>query len=71
MDKEKIFFEIDIDFRGSRDILILLFGKKNYFEIKFNWKFLSFLGVLFIERIIDENGFLVKWEVLNLIRNYF
>ena len=70
MDKEKIPFEIDIDFRGSRDISILPLGKKNHFEIKSNWKSPSFLGVLPTERTIDENGFLAKWEVSNLIRNY-
>ena len=70
MDKEKIPFEIDIDFRGSRDISILPLGKKNHFEIKSNWKSPSFWGVLPTERTIDENGFLAKWEVSNLIRNY-
>lgn len=30
----------------------------------------SFSGVLPTERTIDENGFLAKWEVSNLIRNY-
>ena len=70
MDKEKIPFEIDIDFRGSRDISILPLGKKNHFEIKSNWKSPSFSGVLPTERTIDENGFLAKWEVSNLIRNY-
>ncbi|CAN2326357.1 Cell envelope integrity protein CreD [Fusobacterium sp. oral taxon C10] len=70
MNKEKIPFEIDIDFRGSRDISILPLGKKNHFEIKSNWKSPSFLGVLPTERTIDENGFSAKWEVSNLIRNY-
>ena len=70
MDKEKIPFEIDIDFRGSRDISILPLGKKNHFEIKSNWKSPSFSGVLPTERTIDENGFSAKWEVSNLIRNY-
>ncbi|WP_427169265.1 cell envelope integrity protein CreD [Fusobacterium nucleatum] len=69
-DKEKIPFEIDIDFRGSREISILPLGKKNHFEIKSNWKSPSFLGVLPTERTIDENGFLAKWEVSNLIRSY-
>ena len=70
MNKEKIPFEIDIDFRGSRDISILPLGKKNHFEIKSNWKSPSFLGVLPTERTIDDNGFFAKWEVSNLIRNY-
>ena len=70
LEKEKIPFEIDIDFRGSRDISILPLGKKNHFEIKSNWKSPSFSGVLPTERTIDENGFLAKWEVSNLIRNY-
>ena len=70
MNKEKIPFEIDIDFRGSRDISILPLGKKNHFEIKSNWKSPSFSGVLPTERTIDENGFSAKWEVSNLIRNY-
>ena len=69
-DKEKIPFEIDIDFRGSREISILPLGKKNHFEIKSNWKSPSFSGVLPTERTIDENGFLAKWEVSNLIRSY-
>ena len=70
MNKEKIPFEIDIDFRGSRDISILPLGKKNHFEIKSNWKSPSFLGVLPTERTIDDNGFSAVWEVSNLIRNY-
>jgi len=70
INKEKIPFEIDIDFRGSRDISILPLGKKNHFEIKSNWKSPSFSGVLPTERTIDENGFSAKWEVSNLIRNY-
>ena len=70
MDKEKIPFEIDIDFRGSRDISILPLGKKNHFEIKSNWESPSFSGVLPTERIIDNNGFSAVWEVSNLIRNY-
>ena len=70
MNKEKIPFEIDIDFRGSRDISILPLGKKNHFEIKSNWKSPSFSGVLPTERTIDDNGFFAKWEVSNLIRNY-
>ena len=70
MDKEKIPFEIDIDFRGSRDISILPLGKKNHFEIKSNWKSPSFSGVLPTERTIDDNGFSAIWEVSNLIRNY-
>ncbi len=70
MNKEKIPFEIDIDFRGSRDISILPLGKKNHFEIKSNWKSPSFSGVLPTERTIDDNGFSAVWEVSNLIRNY-
>ena len=70
MDKEKIPFEIDIDFRGSRDISILPLGKKNHFEIKSNWKSPSFSGVLPTERTIANNGFSAVWEVSNLIRNY-
>lgn len=70
MNKEKIPFEIDIDFRGSRDISILPLGKKNHFEIKSNWKSPSFSGVLPTERTIDNNGFYAVWEVSNLIRNY-
>ena len=70
INKEKIPFEIDIDFRGSRDISILPLGKKNHFEIKSNWKSPSFSGVLPTERTIDENGFSAVWEVSNLIRNY-
>ena len=62
--------EIDIDFRGSRDISILPLGKKNHFEIKSNWKSPSFSGVLPTERTIDNNGFSAVWEVSNLIRNY-
>ncbi|WP_339069130.1 cell envelope integrity protein CreD [Fusobacterium animalis] len=70
VNKEKIPFEIDIDFRGSRDISILPLGKKNHFEIKSNWKSPSFSGVLPTERTIDNNGFSAVWEVSNLIRNY-
>ena len=70
MTEDKIPFEIDIDFRGSREISILPLGKKNNFDIKSNWKSPSFSGVLPVERNIDDNGFTAKWEVSNLIRNY-
>ena len=70
MTEDKIPFEIDIDFRGSREISILPLGKKNNFDIKSNWKSPSFSGVLPVERNIDGNGFTAKWEVSNLIRNY-
>ena len=70
MKEDKIPFEIDIDFRGSRKIYILPLGKKNYFDMKSNWKSPSFSGVLPVERNIDSNGFTAKWEVSNLIRNY-
>ena len=70
MENDKIPFEIDIDFRGSREISILPLGKKNNFDIKSNWKSPSFSGVLPVERNIDGNGFTAKWEVSNLIRNY-
>ena len=70
MKEDKIPFEIDIDFRGSRKIYILPLGKKNYFDMKSNWKSPSFSGVLPVERNIDGNGFTAKWEVSNLIRNY-
>ena len=70
MKEDKIPFEIDIDFRGSREISILPLGKKNTFDIKSNWKSPSFSGVLPVERNIDGNGFTAKWEVSNLIRNY-
>ena len=70
MKEDKIPFEIDIDFRGSRKIYILPLGKKNHFDMKSNWKSPSFSGVLPVERNIDNNGFTAKWEVSNLIRNY-
>ena len=70
MKEDKIPFEIDIDFRGSREISILPLGKKNNFDMKSNWKSPSFSGVLPVERNIDGNGFTAKWEVSNLIRNY-
>ena len=70
MKEDKIPFEIDIDFRGSREISILPLGKKNNFDIKSNWKSPSFSGILPVERNIDSNGFTAKWEVSNLIRNY-
>ena len=70
MKEDKIPFEIDIDFRGSRKIYILPLGKKNHFDMKSNWKSPSFSGVLPVERNIDGNGFTAKSEVSNLIRNY-
>ena len=70
LEEEKIPFEIDIDFRGSKDISILPLGKKNNIEISSNWKSPSFSGILPSERNINNNGFLAKWEVSNLVRNY-
>lgn len=68
--KDKIPFEIDIDFRGSKEISILPLGRKNHFEIKSSWKSPSFLGILPIERTIDENGFSAVWNISNLVRSY-
>ena len=70
LEEEKIPFEIDIDFRGSKDISILPLGKKNNIEISSNWKSPSFSGILPSERNINNNGFLAKWDVSNLVRNY-
>lgn len=70
LEEEKIPFEIDIDFRGSKDISILPLGKKNNIEISSNWKSPSFSGILPSEKNIDNNGFSAKWEVSNLVRNY-
>jgi len=57
MTEDKIPFEIDIDFRGSREISILPLGKKNNFDIKSNWKSPSFSGVLPVERDINEDKY--------------
>lgn len=67
---KKIPFEIDIDFRGSRDISILPLGKNNNFIVKSNWKSPSFSGILPINREISDNGFTAEWNMTNLVRNY-
>lgn len=70
LEMKKIPFEIDIDFRGSRDISILPLGKNNNFIVKSNWKSPSFSGILPINRKISDNGFSAEWNMTNLVRNY-
>ena len=69
-ENEKIPFEIDIDFRGSKSVSILPLGKKNHFTITSNWTSPSFVGILPTDRNINENGFTANWDISNLVRNY-
>lgn len=63
-------FDINFDLRGSGEINVLPLGRNNYFEISSSWKFPSFIGTLPGSKTINENGFIAKWNISHLTRNY-
>jgi inner membrane protein len=69
--EENYDFSFDLDINGSRNLSFLPFGKETKVEIKSNWSNPSFEGsFLPDEREISTNGFVAKWKVLQLNRNY-
>ena len=69
--EEQCDFSFDLDINGSRNLSFLPFGKETKVELKSNWSNPSFEGsFLPDEREISSNGFVAKWKVLQLNRNY-
>ncbi|MCX6230264.1 MAG: cell envelope integrity protein CreD [Bacteroidetes bacterium] len=64
-------FSFDLNINGSRNLSFLPFGKETDVELKSNWTNPSFEGsFLPDERNITADGFMSKWKVLQLNRNY-
>jgi inner membrane protein len=68
---ERFEFSAQLSLNGSEDLFFAPFGKETVVEITSNWGSPSFLGNwLPIERKISEKGFLAKWSIPYLGRNY-
>ncbi len=64
-------FSIDLDLNGSKELMFVPVGKKTNVVLKSNWSNPSFNGnFLPYNREISDNGFIAKWKVLHLNRNY-
>lgn len=63
-------FDINFDLRGSEEISMLPLGRNNYFEISSSWKSPSFIGTLPGSKTINESGFIAKWNISHLTRDY-
>lgn len=69
--EDKCTFSFNLNINGSRNLQFLPFGKETNVELKSNWNNPSFEGsFLPDEREITNNGFVAKWKVLQLNRNY-
>lgn len=63
-------FEINFELRGNGKISILPIGRNNHFEISSSWKNPSFIGMLPTTKEVSDNGFIAKWDISHLVRNY-
>lgn len=62
--------DFDLDFRGSKSISLLPLAEDTVFKVASNWQHPSFHGMLPSERKLSEEGFVAKWELSHLARNY-
>ncbi|MES0490305.1 MAG: cell envelope integrity protein CreD [Leptospirales bacterium] len=63
--------EFDVQLNGSRYIQFIPLGKETTSEIKSDWNTPSFSGsFLPVDHTINKDGFLAKWKILHLNRNY-
>ncbi|MCB8998760.1 MAG: cell envelope integrity protein CreD [Bacteroidales bacterium] len=68
---QNLSFSMNMDLSGSEGILITPLGKLTTAELRSEWTSPSFNGSFLPEsRTINENGFLAKWEVTHLNRNF-
>ena len=67
---EKFQVKFAIDFRGSRSIAVLPLAEDSNLQISSNWQHPSFHGMLPNTRELSENGFVARWELSHLARNY-
>ncbi len=64
-------FNIDLDLNGSKELLFTPVGKETMVVLTSDWSNPSFSGnFLPFHRKINDNGFVAKWKVLHLNRNY-
>ena len=64
-------FETEIDLKGSQYIYFVPVGKTTDIQLTSNWQTPSFTGTyLPDERTINKKGFISKWNILHLNRNY-
>jgi inner membrane protein len=69
--EDKYNFSFTLNLNGSRSLDFLPFGKETVVELKSKWANPSFEGsFLPDERKISDTGFVAKWKVLQLNRNY-
>jgi len=64
-------FSFSLNINGSKSLDFLPFGKETFIELNSKWANPSFEGsFLPDERKISDTGFMAKWKVLQLNRNY-
>jgi inner membrane protein len=64
-------FNIEISLNGSYGLLFSPVGKETLVELSSDWSHPSFTGnFLPIDREVNENGFISKWKILHLNRNF-
>ena len=64
-------FHFTLNLNGSRQIHFAPVGKVTTVTARSAWKYPSFGGAFLpVERKVDEQGFLAKWKILHLNRNY-
>jgi inner membrane protein len=67
----KFIFFLNLDLNGSEELNFLPFGKKTTVQLSSKWNDPSFGGgFLPEERNITNDGFVAKWKILDLNRNY-
>lgn len=70
-ENDSIDFSFDIALKGSENIQFIPIGKTTQVNLSSNWETPSFCGnYLPDEREITADGFVAKWNILNLNRNF-
>ncbi len=69
--QEQYSFSMNININGSDQLAFFPLGKVTTVQLSSQWRSPSFTGsFLPDERIVNDNGFTAKWNILNLNRNY-
>lgn len=64
-------FAFDLSLNGSSSLFFAPFGKRTQVELRSPWSHPSFEGTFLPdERTLSDTGFVARWEVLELNRNY-
>ncbi len=70
-DAEKFSFKMNLSLRGSGNLMFTPLGKTTEIDLKSPWRDPGFSGAFLpTSHEITNDGFLAKWKVLNLNRNY-